>query len=104
MTNDQGTGVIERVIYGVILGVLMKLVAAGWLTADMAPYLAGAAVSAVGGAYALWINRPKAIVQSAAALSTQGFPGTTVVTSAALAAATPESNIVSNLDQKVVSK
>lgn len=99
MTNDQGTGVIERVIYGVILGVLMKMVAAGWLTADMAPYLAAAAVSAMGGAYALWINRPKAIVQSAAAL-----PATTVVTTPDLAAATPENNIVSNVEQKVVSK
>jgi hypothetical protein len=99
-SKDQTTGIVERVIYGVAMAVLMKLVAKGWLDADMAPYIAGGAVTAVGGAYAWWINRPKAIVQSAAAL-----PGTIVVTTHDLAAATPDqSNIVSNKTNEVTSK
>lgn len=104
-SKDQTTGIIERVIYGVAMAVLMKLVAAGWLTADMAPYVAGGIVTAVGGAYAWWINRPKAILQSAAAL-VDPVTGrkTVIVTSAAMAADTPENNIVSSATNEVKSK
>lgn len=100
VTKDQGTALIERALYGVALAFAMKLVGWGVLSADMAPYVAGGAVTAIGGAYAWWINRPKAIVQAAANL-----PGTTVVTTQALSDATPgQSNIVSNTETKVVSK
>ena len=47
--------------------------------------------------YAWWVNRPKAILQSAAAV-----PGTTVVTVPEIAHATPETNIVSATTNVVV--
>lgn len=99
-SKDQATGVAERIIYGLAMGVLMKLVAAGYLDADMAPYVAGGIVTLVGGVWAWWINRPKALLQSAASV-----PGTTVVTTPDLAKATPnEANIVSNTNNKVVAQ
>ena len=98
-TSDQTYGVVERIIYGVAMFVLMKAVTKGWITGQDAPYIAGGIVTLVGGAWAWWINRPKAIVQSAAAL-----PQTVVVTTPALAASTPEKNIVSADSNKVVAQ
>ena len=66
MNKDQGTGIIERFSYGLVLAVAMKFVAWGWLSADMAPYVAGGVVGAAGAAYAWWINRPVALMNSAA--------------------------------------
>ena len=41
MNNTARTiGVSERVLYSIILGLTMKLVALGWITGDMAPYYA----------------------------------------------------------------
>ncbi len=100
MQKDQITGIIERVIYALAMAVLTKLVAKGYIDQDMAAYMAGGAVTLFGGAWAWWINRPKALLQSAAAV-----PGTTVVTTPALAAATPnESNILSNQTVEVKNK
>lgn len=99
MTKDQTSGVLERLAYAMIMAVLAKLVAKGYLTDDMATYAATGIIAAAGSAWAWWINRPKALVQSAAAL-----PGTIVVTQPALAQATPQVNIVSNADAKVVSQ
>lgn len=100
VTKDQGMSIAERVIYGIAMALGMKFVAWGYIEADMAPYFAAGAVSGIGSAYAWWINRPKAIVQAAANL-----PGTTVVTTADLSAATPDqANIVSNTENKVVNK
>jgi hypothetical protein len=99
-SKDVTAGVAERILYGLALGVLMKLVAAGYLDADMAPYVAGGFVTLAGGAWAWWINRPKALLQSAAAV-----PGTTVVTTNDLAVATPnEGNIVSSETNKVIAQ
>lgn len=105
MTNDQGTGVVERVIYGAILAALMKLVAKGWLSADMAPYLAGGAVMALGGLYAFWINRPKAIVQAARALpDVKGVVTNNTIEGRALAASIPGTDVAAagTLDAKVI--
>lgn len=52
------------------------------------------------GAYAVWKSSQKEVMKDAAAV-----PGTTVVTTAALSAATPdEKNIVSNTQAQVVAK
>lgn len=106
MTKDQGTSILERMIYGVALALAMKFVAWGWLDADMAPYIAAGIVAAVGSAYAWWINRPVSIVQAASNLVDPNTgKKTQVVTSPELAAATPGNpNIVSQADNKVVSK
>ena len=96
MTWDQISGPLDRII----LMALTWAVAKGLITtADVAPF-ASAALAIAGAGYGWWVNRPKAIVQSAAAL-----PGTTVVTTPDLAAATPnQTNIVSNTEQKVSPK
>lgn len=99
MNKDQTSGIVERLIYAAAMAVLTKLVAKGYIDQDMAAYAAGGAVAAVGSVWAWWINRPKALAQSAAAL-----PGTTVVTSSDIANSTPETNIVSNATMKVTSK
>lgn len=96
-SKDSPLGIAERVVYGIAMAVLMKAVQAGWITADMAPYVAGGVVTAVGGFWAWWINRPIALAQAAAALS----PDTKVVTTAEIAGATPEINIVSADAMKV---
>ena len=99
MNKDQGTGIVERVLYGLIMALLAKAIAKGWITSEEAPYYAAGIVTAIGSVWAWWINRPKAIAQSAAAI-----PGTTVITTPDIAGDTPETNIVSNTATKVVSK
>lgn len=66
MNKDQGYGIIERVIYGAVLWLGMKLVAAGYIDADTAAYIAAGAVTAVGSAYAWWHNRPVSVINRAA--------------------------------------
>lgn len=95
ITFDQIRGPVERVI----------LVALGWLAAkgyispaEVAGY-ATLVIGIIAAVYGWWQNRPQAIAQSAAAL-----PGTTVVTTPAIAAATPETNIVSSANVEVVHK
>lgn len=99
MNKEQKAGIVERLVYAAAMAVLTKLVAKGYIDQDMAAYVAAGAVTAVGGAWAWWINRPKALVQSAAAV-----PGTIVITNEQIAHSTPELNIVSNVKMKAVSK
>lgn len=95
ITWDQISGPADRLI---LMG-LAWLVGKGYITsADVAP-IAAAALAVAGAGYGWFVNRPKAIVQSAAAL-----PGTTVVTTPTLAASTPETNIKSSAVNKVVSQ
>lgn len=65
MNTDRVTGILERIIYGLLLGVAMKFVAWGWLDAEMAPYIAAGGVGFVGAAWAWWINRPSALMTAA---------------------------------------
>lgn len=104
-SQDQITGIFERLIYGAVLAVAMRLVARGWLDADMAPYVAGGTVAALGSAYAWWRNRPKSVMQSAAAIVGEDGKATIVVASPEMAASTPgQNNIVSNTETRVISK
>lgn len=66
MGSDQTSGIAERVLYGLILGFMMKLVEKGWITSDMAPYYATGVVAFAGGAYAWWINRPGKLLDAGA--------------------------------------
>lgn len=65
LNKDQSTGISERLLYGGLLFVAMKLVALGYLEADMAPYVAAGGVALAGGAYAWWINRPGSLLSAA---------------------------------------
>lgn len=103
-TTDQISGMVDRTISGALIGllgfVLHKLVLAGVLADSDVTLLSPMLIILLMAAWGYWTNRPKAIVQSAAAL-----PGTTVVTTPDLSAATPNQvNIVSNLANNVVDK
>lgn len=65
VNKDQASGIFERLIYSGVLFVAMQAVARGWITADMAPYIATGAVAAAGSAYAWWHNRPVAVINRA---------------------------------------
>ena len=99
MGPDQVKGMLDRglaVLVTMFLGVLVRK---GYLGESDAATLAPAIVLLPSLAWGWWNNRPKALVQSVAAL-----PNTTVVTSADLAKSTPEPNIMSADLSKVVAK
>lgn len=66
LNKDQGNGILERAMYGAFTAFAMKLVAWGWFTADEAPWIAGGLMTAAGGAYAWWHNRPAKVLDRAA--------------------------------------
>ena len=92
-TTDQVKGIVERLV----AVLLTWLVAKGHIGKDDALEYGPIVIGVAAALYAWWVNRPKAIVQSAAAL-----PGTTVVTTPELASGTPEQNILSTSTNKVV--
>jgi len=67
MANDISTGVAERVLYGAVVAATAKLVERGYMTADMQMYVAGGAITAFGGVWAWWQNRPGRLMDRAAA-------------------------------------
>lgn len=101
-TTDQVSGMLDRAISGALLWlvtfILAKLVTSGYLQSGDAAQLSPILILLGSAAYGYWVNRPKAIVQSAAAL-----PGTVVVTTPDLSEATPgQNNIVSNMTKSVI--
>ena len=92
-TTDQVKGIVERLV----AVLLVWLVAKGHIGKDEALEYGPIAIGIVSAIYAWYVNRPKAIMQSAAAL-----PGTTVVTTPEMAKSTPEPNIVSTTTNTVV--
>lgn len=104
LTTDQASGIADRTVSGALVWAvsffLGKLAVAGYLMASDVPQLSVVVIILGSAAWGYWVNRPKAIVQSAAAL-----PGTVVVTTPDLSAATPnQTNIVSNLANNVIDK
>ena len=95
ITFDQIRGPIERVVY---IG-LGWLVARGYITSAEVANWATLILALAAAFYGWWQNRPQAVAQSAAAI-----PGTTVITTPAIAAATPETNIKSNATTEAVTK
>lgn len=94
MQWTQISGILDRVVIALLTWLAAKGYIASGEIANYAALILGIA-AAVWGWY---VNRPKAIAQAAAEL-----PGTVLVTTPALAAATPDqSNIVSNSSNKVV--
>lgn len=92
MGQDQIKGMLDRAIAVVATMALSYMVKKGWLGESDAAALVPALVLLPSLLWGWWNNRPKALVQSAASV-----PGTVVITTPALAAATPgEANIVSN--------
>jgi hypothetical protein len=95
ITFDQIRGPIERVVY---IG-LGWLVARGFITSAEVANYATFLLAVLAAFYGWWQNRPQAIAVSAA------NAGMVVVTTPAIAQATPEQpNIVSQASVKVVPK
>lgn len=90
---DQVSGVADRLI----LVVLTFAVGKGWISAQELTGYATLFVGVVGAFWGFYVNRAKALVQAAAAV-----PGTTIVTTKAMADSTSEKNIVSMTSNKVV--
>lgn len=65
LSKDQSYGITERILYGVILFVAMKFVERGYMTADMAAYVAAGGVAAAGSVWAWLINRPGSLLTAA---------------------------------------
>lgn len=104
MNKEQGTGIAERVAYGAVLFLCMKLVSAGYIDAEMAAYIASGAVAAAGSAWAWWRNRPISLLQSAASVVGTDGQKTVVIASPELANSTSETNIVAGDTNEMVRK
>jgi hypothetical protein len=97
MQQDQLKGMLDRV--GLVLATwfLAWMVRKGWIGTEDSAVLLPGLILLPALAWGYWNNRNKALVQSAA-----NVPGTVVVTSPELAAATPDqNNIVSNTNVEV---
>jgi hypothetical protein len=98
INSKQLQGALDRVIAVLLTYLLTKHFDMSQLS-NLSDDLTIIVVSLLVGGYSLWANRPKALAQAVAAL-----PDTTVITTNDLAKATPENNIVSADEMKVVSK
>lgn len=95
MTAEQFKGIADRLV----AMLLVWLVAKGYLAEGDAATAGTILIGLLSLAYGWWVNRDKALLQSAATV-----PGTTVVTQSNIAHNTPETNIVSNTTSEVVRK
>lgn len=68
MTKDQVQGAGDRALLVLVTWFLTFATNKGWLTTSDVASLAPALVTIVGFAWGWWVNRPKAILQSAQAL------------------------------------
>lgn len=63
--SDRITGPGERILYGIFFAITIKFSEWGWMTPDMAAYVALGAVSGAGAIYAWIINSPSWLAWSA---------------------------------------
>lgn len=99
LTEDQIKGMLDRFIAVIATLFLAYLVRRGIIGESESAMLFPAVILLPSLAWGWWVNRNKALVQSAA-----NVPGTVVVTTESLAKSTPETNIVSNTTSKVISE
>lgn len=97
VTADQFKAIAER---GITVLVAFA-VGRGWFPAGQAADLVALLVAAAAIGYGFYINRPAAIMDSAAAINPNQ---TKIVTTPELAAATSATNVVSSAEKKVVDK
>lgn len=105
MQADQIKGMLDRAIAVIATMFLAWMVKKGWLGESDAAALTPALVLLPSLMWGWWNNRDKALLQSAANVVGEDGKRTLIVTSATMAAATPENtNIVSNAEVKVTPK
>lgn len=96
LTQEQIKGMAERFATVVATMLLAKAVEKGWISSSDSATLLPAVVLIPSLIYGWLVNRNKSLIQATAAI-----PGTVVVTQPSIAAATPETNIVSTETTKV---
>ena len=93
---SQISGVVERILTAAIMFAVGK----GWIAGSDAANIVALLLGIMSALYAYYVNRATNLAKQAAAI-----PGTTVITSPAIAAATPaQDNIVSTAEVKAVPK
>lgn len=65
MNKDQGSGIIERIVYGTLTFLVLRYGAKFGLTPDDAAWLGGGAIALGGGVWAWWHNRPVSVLNRA---------------------------------------
>ncbi len=107
MQNEQLKGMLDRFISGIAIWLLGIAVSKGWLSQNDSATLLPALVVLPSIAWGYWVNRDKALLQSAATVPNPAAPDgkTLIVSDPALAADTPnQNNILSSKDVKVQTK
>lgn len=105
VSKDQTTGIAERIAYGAILAIAMKAVERGWISTDMATYIAAGGVTALGSLWAWWINRPAALLTAAGAQLPKNSELVIATTSAASPAEKQKAHaLAKSASEKVVAK
>src|SRR5262245_34105934 len=66
MNKQQGSGIAERVAYGIATLIVVRFGSKLGLTTEDIAWLAGGMVTVIGGAYGWWHNRPVAVLNRAA--------------------------------------
>lgn len=104
MQQDQIKGMLDRAIAILATWLLTQAVNKGWLSQSDSAQLLPALILLPSLAWGWWNNRDKALLQSAASVVGPDGKPTVIVTSPALANATPENNIVSSATVEVKTK
>lgn len=102
MQSDQTKGMLDRAIAVLATMFLGWLVKRGWLGESDALTLMPAIILLPSLAWGWWVNRDKALLQSAASVPAGPGLKTVIITSPEFAKDTPENNIVSNKQIKPV--
>jgi hypothetical protein len=105
MQSDQVKGMLDRAIAVLATWLLTQAVNKGWITQSDVAQLLPALILLPSLAWGWWINRNKALLQSAANVVGDDGKKTVIVASPELAQATPANeNIVSNTEAKVITQ
>lgn len=95
-TKDQFSAAIERIVTIFITWFLTWATTKGYITTSQAAEFGPLVLTLGGGLYGLWVAK-----QSNILLAASNIPGTTVVTTPALAEATPTApNVIANTEAK----
>lgn len=107
VTNPQSMGVTERIAYAAVFWLCMRLASRGYMSPEMAEYVALGIVAGGGAVMGWWQNRPKILVEAVSNIPNPDSPNgrTVVVTTPELAAATPAApTVISSTEAKIVPK
>lgn len=104
LSAEQVGGLVRAILTTVAGALGMYVVTRGWLSQEIVTQISGWAIPAVVGLIVSWWSA-KTKTQANIVTIASNIPGTTVVTTPALAASTPDApKVMSSLDAKVVAQ